>query len=51
MVIFHMRVKKSENENSSPVMLHDKKAYVGRRNLVIWMIDSEFWAFEGKMVK
>lgn len=51
MVIFYPRVKKSENENCLPMMLPDKKAYVGRRNSVIWVTDSEFWAFEGKKVK
>ncbi len=29
MVIFYPWVKKGENVNSLPVMLHDKKAYVG----------------------
>ena len=30
MVIFNSRVEKGENMNSLPIMLHDKKAYVGR---------------------
>ncbi len=51
MVIFHPWVKKGENMNSLPVMLHDKKAYVGQRNSVIWMTNSEYWAFEGRRVK
>ena len=29
MVIFYPKVEKGENMNSLPVMLHDKKAYVG----------------------
>lgn len=51
MVIFHPRVKKGENEISLPMMLHDRKDYVNKRNSVIWMTNSEFWAFEGKREK